>query len=231
MSDNHNVLAHIPLFSELSEDARARVGQRCRWPRYERNQQIIDRDSDSHDVFVVIDGRVRVVNYSLSGREVSFEDIEPGGYFGELAAIDDGPRSAFVVALTRTEVLAMPPKLFRDLLTEYPGMARQVMVRLTEIVRQSTGRIFDLSVLGAHNRVQAELLRLARSDIRDDDTAVISPVPIQSDIASRVSTTRETVARVLGELTRAGIVRRERHALIIADFERLEMLVEEFGDA
>ena len=53
-------------------------------------------------------------------------------------------------------------------------------------------------------------------------------MPIHGDIASRVSTTRETVARVLSDLSRQGLVKRERNALVILDLEHLMEMVEQF---
>ena len=84
----------------------------------------------------------------------------------------------------------------------------------------------DLSTLGANNRVHAELLRLAKPGIKEANTAEISPIPIHGDIASRVSTTRETVARVFSDLTREGILRRDQDTLIILDIDTLTDIVE-----
>ncbi|MFQ5954651.1 MAG: Crp/Fnr family transcriptional regulator, partial [Kiloniellales bacterium] len=195
------------------------------------NQQIIDREAESQDVYFVVTGKVRVVNYSLTGREISFDDIEQGGYFGELAALDAEPRSANIVALAPTTVAIMTPSLFHELLAKHSAMALKLIHRLVSVIRTSTGRIMDLSTLGAHNRVDAELLRLAQPGMRDDNTAVIKPVPIHGDIASRVSTTRETVTRVLSDLARAGIVERTGNALVIQDVNRLEEMVEKFRGA
>jgi CRP-like cAMP-binding protein len=94
-------------------------------------------------------------------------------------------------------------------------------------VRSNTGRIMDLSTLGANNRVHAELLRLAKATLKPDNTAEITPIPIHGDIASRVSTTRETVARVLSDLTRQGIIEKRGHSLMVLDYERLEQMVDE----
>jgi len=105
------------------------------------------------------------------------------------------------------------------------------MRRLAGMVRRSTERIMDLSTLGANNRVHAELLRLARpADPRDRakaNTATISPIPLHADIASRVSTTRETVARVLNDLARDGILERGESVLSILDMRKLHRMVEE----
>ena len=86
----------------------------------------------------------------------------------------------------------------------------------------------DLSTIGAHNRVHAEILRLAQEEILDDNTAKIEPVPIHGDVASRVSTTRETVARVFSDLTKRKLMERKDNALIITDLEVLHDIVEEF---
>ena len=65
----------------------------------------------------------------------------------------------------------------------------------------------------------------------DKNEAVIKPIPVHGDIASRVSTTRETVARVFGDLTRQGVLKRERGAIIVFDIAQLERMVEEFRGA
>lgn len=221
-------LAGITLLSGLSEPDRAAVEARCGWRQCRPDEQIIDQHSDSRDVFFVCEGMVRVVIYSLSGREVSFDDIGPGGMFGELAAIDGEPRSANVVALRDTVVATMPPDAFIQTITRHPELALPIMNRLVQIVRESTHRIMDLSTLGANNRVMAELLREARPNVADDNTAAISPIPIHSDMASRASTTRETVARVMSDLTKKNLVKRGRDAIVVLDVERLEDMVEHF---
>lgn len=228
MSDAPNAnLDRIELLLSLTPEERAAIARNCSWRHFHPHEQIVDRSSDSRDVCLIVEGRVRVVNYSLSGREITFDDIDTGGYLGELSAIDGGPRSASIVALTDTLVAFMSPRLFMETVTRNPGVAAMVMRRLTQIVRASTGRIMDLSTLGANNRVHAELLRMAKAGLKDDGSAEISPVPIHSDIASRVSTTRETVARVMSDLARDNIVTRQGNALVIPDFARLEEMVED----
>ena len=229
--DSDRSLASIFLFKGLTEDALQKIEERCRWRDYAPQETIIDFKDDSEDVYFITKGVARVVNYSVSGREVAFDDLRTGSLFGELAAIDGEPRSANVVAIAPSTVATMNAATFRSMLEENPPVAIVLMKRLTQMVRLSVERIMDLSTLGANNRVHAELLRLAKSNIRDDGTAVISPVPIHSELASRVSTTRETVARVLSELTRKGLVKKSGNSLILLDTARLQDMVEQFrGD-
>ena len=220
----------IEILKHLSPEARRGLVLRCRWKIWEPGEQIIDRETESADVYFVTHGTARVVNYGLSGREVSFDDIPTGGSFGELAAIDGGRRSANVVAVDVTTTAIMPAKIFLEMLVEHPEVLMALVKRLARIVRASTGRIMDLSTLGAQNRIYAELLRLARQAGIKDNIGNLQPIPVHSDIAARVSTTRETVARVLSDLQRRGLVHREKNGLLISDVQRLSSMVEEFSD-
>lgn len=221
-------LAKVAILTDLDPADLDKLEQRCSWRKFKKQELIIDRQADSREVYFIVSGRVRVVNYSLSGREVTFDDLEAGESFGELAALDSQPRSANVVALEDTTVASLTHDAFRELLLEHPELALKILVVMAGIIRTSTERIMDLSTLGANNRVHAELLRLAKPGMREDNTAVITPIPIHGDIASRVSTTRETVARVLGDMSRNELVKREEDKLIILDVEYLSDMVEQF---
>lgn len=223
-------LKGVGILEPLSSAALQKLEKLCAWGNYTADEQIIDRDSDSRDVYFIARGRVRVVNYSYSGREVSYDDIEEGGVFGELAAIDDEPRSANVVALAPTTVASLSPGQFREFLRENPDFAFCIMRRLVSIIRGSTDRIMDLATLGAYNRVYGEILRLARACEKDDGSAAITPVPVHSDVASRAGTTRETVARALSDLARKDIAKREGNAFVVKDIWALEEIVEGHGE-
>ena len=220
-------LAVIALLCDLPQSTLTRAANNCRWRTYSANEQIIDRQSEATDVFFVGEGRARVVNYSISGREITLDDIEAGGHFGELAAIDGQPRSASVMALTRCSVAIMSQEHFLQLVDKNPSVALKVMRGLASIIRNSTERIMDLSTLAANNRVQADLLRQALNNRDGDNSASISPIPMHADIASRVSTTRETVARVMNDLARQGILERQKNVLVVQDVSRLQEMIEE----
>ena len=220
-------LAGIRLFDGLSESALEDLSKRCRWHKYQPDEQVIDRNSDSRDLYLIVEGRVRVVNYSVTGREVTFDEREKGEYFGELAALDGEPRSANVIALNKLNVACLSQEAFNRLLLEHPQVTLKILNGLAKIVRASNKRIMDLSTVGANNRVHAEILRLALPGVRTDNTAIVSPFPIHGDIASRVSTTRETVNRVFSDLSRRGIVKRSKSNLVVLDLIRLRKMIED----
>lgn len=219
-------LARIEIFRDCAEDERKRIEGRCRWRKFQAGETIIDRGADTHEVHFLASGQVRVVDHGHSGREVSFETIDAGGIVGELAAIDGGERSASVVAEQPAVTAALDARTFRQILADHPDVGLAMMRRLTRMVRQSSGRIMELSTLGAHNRVHAELLRLARQKAgAEAGTARLYPIPVHGELASRVATTRETVARVMSDLTRRGLLERDGNALVLTDVPALEDLV------
>jgi CRP/FNR family cyclic AMP-dependent transcriptional regulator len=220
-------LSNIRILVSLTPEQRRDWEISCRWRRFLPEEAVIDQQDSSRDVYFIARGRVRVVNFTAGGKEVALDEMTGGSYFGELAAIDGKPRSSAVIAVEDSDIAKMAPERFLKLLRTYPFVAQEVMKQLAMVIRTSTDRIVDLSTLGANNRVHGELLRQAKVAERLENRAIIRPIPVHGDMASRASTTRETVARVISELTRKGIVRRERDALVVTDYARLEELVEE----
>jgi len=230
--DGVRSLASVDLFACLDESERLALEQKCTWQRWAPGQQIIDRETMSNEVYFLIQGSARVIDYSDSGsREIVFDEIGPGGYFGELAAIDGQPRSTNIIAKGETLTASLSAPTFIDLLFQRREVGLALLLRLTEVIRVSNGRIMDLSTLGAQNRIYAELLRLAKTGGKQPrNTAIIKPIPVHADIAARVSTTRETVTRVLGDLHHRGVIGREQDAINILDIERLIQMVHRFKD-
>jgi CRP/FNR family cyclic AMP-dependent transcriptional regulator len=222
-------LKGIALFAPMADGPRQAIEAKCRWCRFDAGQPIIDRDSDDNDVYFLVAGRARIVVFSETGREVSFDEIGPGACVGELAAIDGEPRSASVVALEPSQLGVLGRHAFLDAVLASPPAQLALLGHLAHMVRHATSRIVELSTLGAHNRVYAEILRLAKPAA--GGRTVIRPIPAHGDIAARVSTTRETVARVFSELARKRIVVREKGELSVLEPRRLEEMVHEFKQA
>lgn len=224
-------LRGIALFKDLPAADLEALAERCRWRRYDAHEQIIHHQDQSRDVYFIVEGEVRAITYSLDGKEVTYRDIPAGEMFGEFAAIDGRPRAANVVAIKRSYIASMTDSCFWDVLEQHPSTCAFTLKRLTRQLRDLTERVFEFSALAVKNRIHAELLRLARDHMTDDDTATIKPAPKHMEIASRISTHREAVTRELNALARSGMVARRQGALVINDVSGLAQMVEEvLGD-
>jgi len=233
--DVSRTLSEIALLRGLDETVRLRLEGRCHWRHYAAGETVLERGSDSREVLFIAQGAVNVVNFSLTGREIAYATLRAGECFGEMAAIDGQPRSASVIAVEKTLLAILPPNRFLDLLRENAEISFRLLQRLTHMVRSGDVRIMELSTLAATQRVYAELLRMAVPDTAVPSLWVIHPLPPLREIASRVSTTRETVARALSLLYPTGLLRRKGRSLYIMDRAKfqatLQALQNESGGA
>jgi CRP/FNR family transcriptional regulator, cyclic AMP receptor protein len=221
MPQGRETLAQMPLLRSLDADAIQALGARCTWRTAAPKEWIIEHDDEGTDVFFLVSGSVRVLIMTSPDREVILTDIQAGGFFGELAAIDGKARSAGIVALTTANLACMPAAVFRDVFRAYPDVGEQLLQRLALRLREATQRIHEFNALQVKHRIHAELLRLSRSNPDDRRQALVSPPPSHAEIAARVSTRREMVARELKALERSGLLERRRGGLVIADVDAL----------
>ena len=220
-------LAGIKAFSSLTSAEREAIAKQCSFRRYQADQEIVSYHDDSRHVYFIVSGQTQVTVFSLSGKQVTLQDLGPGEMFGELSAIDGEPRSAYVLALTDCLVCTMAPNDFWHALTTYPPVAEVTLKRLTWMVRTLNERLFELSVLPVKHRLLAELLRLSLENLSDEQTAEISPCPTHTEIANRIGTHREGVTRELKKLTSNGLIQRDSHALKITNVPQLRTMVRE----
>ncbi len=217
-------LASVTILGCLNARERARVARHCRISGFAAGSGVIGEDREGQEVVFVLEGRVRVIGRGESGRLVSFAEIGPGGHVGELAALDNGPRTADVEAITDCRVAILPPRAFTDLLHQHPCIAVALLGHLARVIRTADLRITELSTLGAGERLVRELLRRAVPSSAADGSAVIEPMPTQEYLASVTGTTRETVARLLAQLQHAGVTRRNGSRFTILHIARLREL-------
>lgn len=207
--------AELRLFAPLAmldDAALARLGERAGIRACPEGELVLDFDDPGRDIFVILEGGVRVVLRTPSGHELIFGEFGPGDAFGEIAAIDEGPRSASVTALYRSRLAVLPGGVFLDTVLASPAAALACMRHLTARLREKDERLLELAVLPVRLRLCAELLRLAR--IRGaDGIRRVSPPPTHQELAARIGTRREVVSREIADLAQAGLVAADRRAI------------------
>ena len=219
------MLSVIREFQNLSPGDVEVIAAACQWYRYEAGNEIVRYHDNTNSAFFIVQGEIRVMFHSVSGQEVILCDLAAGEMFGELTALDGHPRSATVVARNSVLLASMSASNFQNLIYSNRQIAEIIFKRLTGQIRRLTERIYDYSTLTVRNRIHAELLRLAKNHMTSANTALISPVPTQAEIANLVSTHREAVSRELNSLARNKLIKRQKHDLYILDVEKLTQAV------
>ncbi|HEX8376078.1 MAG TPA: Crp/Fnr family transcriptional regulator, partial [Geminicoccaceae bacterium] len=195
--------AAVDLLAGLSPADLEQVTPRFRTRAWPKGHCIVGHRDESRDVYIVLDGKVRVTLFSERGKEVSFRDLEAGSSFGELSAIDGQPRSADVVATKEaTLVGSVAAGEFLELMRRHPAIASATTKKLAMLVRALSQRIYE-SAERAAVRIVNELIRLAEVATTDGKSARIRPRPKDAEVASRVNSHREAVSRVISQLARS----------------------------
>lgn len=216
-------LAHLP------PSLRRLAESRMRRLRASKGQTVLGRGSQCRDVYFVLEGRLQVVIYSSTGKDVLLRILEPGEMFGELAAIDGHPRSASIVAVSDARLLLMKQQDFMAFLESSPELGLWLGRYFAGQVRDLTERIFELTLLNVQARLHCELLRLIRSAERGSGAARINPAPTHAELAARIGTSREAVSREMRELAKAGVIRGGRRRIEVVNIGALERTVQQAG--
>lgn len=171
-SDMPGSLANIAVFADFPVDLVRRIEGLCRWLHFAPGETVIDYLEQSDDVYFIADGEVRVIIHSPTGKAVSFRDLGAGEMFGEIPAIDGGPRSAGVEARSPCLVAALPGAAFRDLLAAEPLLAQALLRREVQVVRRLTSRVYDFSAAVmaiTGRRVYGEMQGIRAKDVYPDE--------------------------------------------------------------
>jgi CRP/FNR family cyclic AMP-dependent transcriptional regulator len=200
-----DVLRNVPLLSELSDaelELVARTSTRRRFPK----SSIVFHEGDAGDfLLVILRGRVKVVLLGDQGHETIIAILNRHQFLGEVALLDDAPRSATVIALEEVEFLQIARAPFLELVNKHPAIAIKVMTHLASALRQSHEQIRTLSMFDAYGRVVRCLLGIARDHGEADGSRVIiRPKPSNQQLARMIGCSRETVSRCVTTMQNTG---------------------------
>lgn len=212
------ILRPVPLLATLDDEQLGRVAALCTEVKFDRDQIILQQNEPGDALYILLAGRVKVVLYGEDGREVILSALRDGDFFGEMALIDGGPRSASVVAVEDSRLIRIRRDAFLRLLREHPEMALNILQAMTQRLRVADGRIGSLALMDVYGRVARALRELAQQEgVRRGSDIVLEKRPTHQELAAMAGTSRETVSRVLGDFGRSGLCSIEGRGLILHD--------------
>ncbi|HSP17031.1 MAG TPA: Crp/Fnr family transcriptional regulator [Thermoanaerobaculia bacterium] len=197
----------LSLFAELDDRELASLAGVAKTRRYAKDDVIFHAD-ESGDVFCVIrEGKVKVTMISPEGKEIILSMMGPGDFFGEMALLDDAPRSATVVAVEPLEVVTIYRNDFLEILRENFSITLKVMAELSRRVRKMSNRIESLATMDVYGRLARYFLDLAQSQGKELENGFVAVTrPTHQAIANTIGTSRETVSRLIHDLMRQNLL-------------------------
>jgi CRP/FNR family transcriptional regulator, cyclic AMP receptor protein len=217
-TQNVDFLATVALFNGLDRIELERFAEVTREKSYPKGSVILFEDDPGDSLFVVREGRVKVVLIGEDGREVILGVLGIGEYFGELSLIDDRPRSAHVIAMEDSNLLVLRREDFRRRVESSPNVAWALLTELSRRLRRADDKIGGLVLLDVPGRIARLLLDLAE----ESGTNAIEKSLTHQTIAQMIGASRETVSRAMKDFQDAGWITVERRRIALADRPALE---------
>ena len=199
---------------QLTGPARDRFIAIARERTHTTGETLIREADEGRDVFLMLSGKADVLVHSPDGRMVIYSRVNPGELVGVLAAIDNGARSASVVACDDGRTAWVTQAQFRALM-EQPEFASAIHLHFVARIRSLSERVYEFGTLLVRERLGRELLRLAHEAGPGDGPHVLNPAPGHLELAARIATHREAVSREMSRLARLGVLKRKGRALQI----------------
>lgn len=170
---------------------------------YPKNTVIINEGDQANAMYLVVTGKVRVYVSDESGKEFILNTMGPGDYFGELALLDDEVRSASVITTEKSTFSIIYKDDFSKVILSHPNIALVLLKNLSNTVRQLTENVKTLALQDVYGRIRKTLMSLAVD--RNGETLIEERLT-QQDIANRIGSSREMVARILKDLSLGGYI-------------------------
>lgn len=206
------ILDNIALFADLSDAERESISKLAVTRSFKKNTLVICEGDQSDSLYIILSGKVKVFLSDEDGKEVTLNTQKEGEYFGELAMLDDAPRSASVITVEASKLAVISKAAFDECLESHPKIALTIMRGLARRLRELTENVRNLALMDVYGRVARTLLDMAE-DV--DGKQVIQQKLTQREIASMVGASREMVSRILRDLSIGGYISIENKIITI----------------
>ena len=220
--DDQELLRTVPIFSELSETDIASLARLTSRRTCPKDTVVFFENEEGDSFFCIVDGRIKVTILGDDGREVILSVLGRGDFFGEMALLDNEPRSATAIAVEDTELLSLHRNDFQSVLSDNRSIMSALIKILTARLRRANHQISTLALLDVYGRVARVIVDTARDEgKRLKDGRIAFRRATHQEIANRIGTTRETVTRMLKDLERQGLIHIDGKEVVVQpDFEK-----------
>ena len=217
-----DLLRDVSIFRGVGDAVLQRVAARLRRRSFRRGEVIFHHGDPAGAMHVIKSGRVKIHTPSEEGEETVITLYHEGECFGEMAALDGGPRSTSATAVEPTETLTLLREDLLSLLREDPDLALAIVQELIARLRRTNASLEEAFYLSLDARMARRLLEMAEAEGRRTANGVEVPLPLtQQELAGMVGVTRVSVNRLLGAFQDERLIRLNKGSFTVLDMEAL----------
>ena len=215
-------LQKINLFSGLPQPALEKLGSCAHLAHFDDRQVILAQEDKATPVYFISEGAVRIFRSNPEGREQTLSFLRAGDSFNiPTAFFENRLAPASAEAIGNTTLVYISQEDFRRITSENTQIALVVLGDLSNRLQFMTNLVHDVSLRSVRGRLARFLLDQSRTP--SSEPAGLT----QEQMAARIGTSREVVSRALRSLIRDGLIKTERHNIIILKPDILDSISEE----
>lgn len=213
LTDKLAALRQCPYFSSLSQAILEELSAGIRLERYTRGEMILWQDETGKSLFILHKGIVKLFKLSPHGRELIVNILYDGETFNEVPVFDQGGNPVNAAALEDSELWVIEAEVIRRAMAAHPEMCQEVVLNLSKNLRRLVRVIEELSFLQVTNRLARLISQLPEEQLAGEAGTRLT----QHELAARLGTVREVVARSLRQLERCGAIRINQRQIQVLD--------------
>ena len=225
LPDKLRALRDCPYFTGVEEGILTELAEGLRLIRYERGEVVFWQGEPCPGLQIIENGMVKLFKVSPQGRELIVNIFKEKATFAEVPVFDGGLTPVNVAALEESDIWQVDAVVIRRLMQKHPELNRQVMLNLAKNLRMMVGIIEEVSFYQVTHRLARFLIQMTPEQLAGTDSARLT----QDQLAARLGTVREVVARALRDLERSGAIRVERRQIQVLDERVLKQWAEGVG--
>jgi CRP-like cAMP-binding protein len=215
----------VPLFTQLPEDSLQKVTSHLVVRSHVANQVILLENDWGSSVYFILNGWIKIRTHNLDGKEITLNILGRGELFGEMAALEEVPRSTDALTLTPATIATIPAQDFIKLLDNEPIAGVYLTKLMARRLRQVNRRL-RLREADSLSRVADAILFLVNGQGKKGAKGYEIPNLPHREISSLSGLARETVTRALTKLEQKRLIRREGDLIFIPDVIALERMID-----
>lgn len=222
MEERERCLRELAIFSRLEGNQVKLICERATERKYLKGEIIFFEDNNDENLYILLDGRVKLTMLSPEGKEKAISILQVGDIFGEMSLFDQDTTPITAEVIDDARLVSIPFHDLEDIIRQEPEVAIKIIEALAKRSRLLTSQIRELVFQDAEGRLASLLMRFIEDfGVEVKSGYLIDIVLTHQEIANLMGSSRVTVTKLLNQLIDEGIIKIYKRKIVVMDIDRL----------
>lgn len=214
-----------PIFKDVSNNTREYISKTALYKTLEPGHILFQHGDAANSLYFILEGDLSVCLFANDGRQLGLNVVTEGNLLGEIAVLDNGPRSASAIAIAKCQVASVASNSFRGAIKKDPHLSQNIINFLCSQIRRVSNRIIDVNALQLESSIARILIEAGQNSTSGIKQKKIVRIK-QEEIGFIAGVSRVTINKYLNNWARQGIVTITRGKIMIENIDTLFAIID-----